>query len=146
VLTEHDVYLFREGSFFRAYEKLGAHVVGDSNATHFAVWAPNAKAVSVIGDFNGWSPGASPLAAREDSSGVWEAQVNDVGRGALYKFHIVGMDGGFVAEKTDPYAVRTEVPPRTAGVVWDLEYEWRDSEWMAKRARANALDAPMSIY
>jgi 1,4-alpha-glucan branching enzyme len=146
VLTEHDVYLFREGSFFRAYEKLGAHVVGDSNATHFAVWAPNAKAVSVIGDFNGWSPGASPLAAREDSSGVWEAQVNDVGRGALYKFHIVGMDGGFVAEKTDPYALRTEVPPRTAGVVWDLEYEWRDSEWMAKRARANALDAPMSIY
>jgi 1,4-alpha-glucan branching enzyme len=146
VLTEHDVYLFREGSFFRAYEKLGAHVVGDSNATHFAVWAPNAKAVSVIGDFNGWSPGASPLAAREDSSGVWEAQVNDVGRGELYKFHIVGMDGGFVAEKTDPYAVRTEVPPRTAGVVWDLEYEWRDSEWMAKRARANALDAPMSIY
>jgi 1,4-alpha-glucan branching enzyme len=146
VLTEHDVYLFREGSFFRAYEKLGAHVVGDSKATHFAVWAPNAKAVSVIGDFNGWSPGASPLAPREDSSGVWEAQVQDVGRGALYKFHIVGTDGGFVAEKTDPYAVRTEVPPRTAGVVWDLDYGWRDSEWLSKRARANALDAPMSVY
>jgi 1,4-alpha-glucan branching enzyme len=147
VLTEHDVYLFREGTLFRAYEKLGAHVIGgDVAATRFAVWAPTARAVSVIGDFNDWNPDASPLAARGDSSGVWEGIVNGVREGALYKFRIVAADGKFIGEKSDPYAVCTEEPPRTASVVWDLDYRWQDGEWMAQRARANALDAPMSIY
>ncbi|MGQ0835771.1 MAG: 1,4-alpha-glucan branching protein GlgB [Gammaproteobacteria bacterium] len=147
MLTEHDVYLFREGTLFRAYEKLGAHVLGgDVAATRFAVWAPNAKAVSVVGDFNGWNPKANPLAARTDSSGIWEALVRGVREGALYKFHIVSRHGEFVADKSDPYAIRTEEPPRTASVVWELDYAWHDDEWMARRARASALDAPMSIY
>jgi len=147
VLTEHDVYLFREGTFFRAYEKLGAHAIGgDVAATRFAVWAPNANRVSVIGDFNDWDPDAHPLTVREDSPGIWEGVVNGVREGSLYKFHIVSHGGGFVADRSDPYAVRTEVPPRTASVVWDLEHVWRDGEWMSRRARANALDGPMSIY
>jgi 1,4-alpha-glucan branching enzyme len=147
VLTEHDVYLFREGTLFRAYEKLGAHIIGgDVAATRFAVWAPNAKAVSVIGDFNSWNPDSHPLTARGDSSGIWEGLVQGVREGALYKFRIVSSQGRFTTEKADPYAIRSEAPPRTASVVWDLEYAWRDTEWMTRRARANALDAPMSIY
>ena len=148
LLTEHDIYHFREGTYFRAYERLGAHPSGDEAArtTHFAVWAPNASAVSVVGDFNGWQRGRHPLAPRHDSSGIWEGSVAGVGAGTLYKYHVVGRDGQTAIDKADPYAFRTEVPPRTASVVWELGYDWADESWLRARNRANALAAPWSIY
>jgi 1,4-alpha-glucan branching enzyme len=153
VLTEQDIYLFREGTHFRAYEKLGAHPTeggsawADGNAgTHFAVWAPNAVRVSVVGDFNGWRPDAHPLQPRQDSSGIWSAFVPGVKHGALYKYHIDSRHNGYAVQKSDPYAFFCERPPRTASVVWDLSYEWGDGDWMRNRGRANAADAPWSIY
>jgi 1,4-alpha-glucan branching enzyme len=154
VLTEQDIYLFREGTHFRAYEKLGAHPTeGEASArgtggagTHFSVWAPNARRVSVVGDFNGWRPDAHPLQARQDSSGIWSAFVPGVKHGALYKYHIDSRHNGYTVQKADPYAFFNERPPRTASVVWDLSYDWGDGEWMRNRARANAFDAPWSIY
>jgi len=147
LLTEHDIYHFREGTYVRAYEKLGAHArVEDGRAgTHFAVWAPNAAAVSVVGDFNGWQPARDPLRPRYDSSGIWETTVAGVAAGALYKYHVVGRNGTAV-DKCDPYAFRSETPPRTASVVWDLDYAWHDAEWQQQRAAANSLAAPWSIY
>jgi 1,4-alpha-glucan branching enzyme len=147
LLTERDIYHFREGSYVRAYDKLGAHTTGAGAAvaTQFAVWAPNAEAVSVIGDFNGWRPGAHPLSARADSSGIWEGRLPGVGKGALYKYHVRSRRSTS-AEKSDPYAFYAEVPPRTASVVWELEYPWQDQEWLTRRAAANALAAPWSIY
>ena len=148
LLTEHDIYHFREGTYFRAYERLGAHPTGTGaeGATRFAVWAPSASAVSVVGDFNGWQRGHHPLEPRHDSSGIWEGSIAGIGPGALYKYHVVGGDGHTATDKADPYAFRAEVPPRTASVVWDLGYQWRDEGWMRARARANALAAPWSIY
>jgi 1,4-alpha-glucan branching enzyme len=101
--------------------------------------------VSVVGDFNGWRPGRTPLLARYDSSGIWEATVAGVGAGTLYKYHVVARDGAAV-DKCDPYAFRSETPPRTASVVWDLDYAWQDQEWLQRRAAANGLAAPWSIY
>jgi 1,4-alpha-glucan branching enzyme len=142
LLTERDIYHFREGSYVRAWEKLGAHAV--PGGTHFAVWAPNASAVSVIGEFNGWQPGSHPLAPRMDSSGIWEGAVAGTAAGTLYKYHLTHRGG--TAEKADPYAFCTEEPPRTASRVWDLSYAWQDGPWRQGRARANALSAPWSIY
>ena len=145
-LTDQDIYLFREGSLFRAYEKLGAHLVAEGKlGTHFAVWAPNAMQVAVIGDFNDWDVGSNPLRARDDGSGIWEGEVSGAGRGSRYKYHVVSRRGE-AFEKADPYGFFCETPPQTASVVWDLAYDWGDADWMARRARANALDAPMSIY
>jgi 1,4-alpha-glucan branching enzyme len=146
LLTEQDIYHFREGTYFRAYERLGAHPDPAGGATHFAVWAPNAAAVSVVGDFNGWSRGAHPLEPRWDSSGIWEGSVCGAARGALYKYAITAQHSSETLEKCDPYALCTEVPPRTASMVWDLAYQWGDAAWMSRRARANALEAPWSIY
>ncbi len=147
LLTEHDVYLFNEGSWLRAYEKMGSHpcVLDGEEGVHFAVWAPNAERVSVVGDFNDWTPGKHPLAPR-GSSGIWEGFIPGLGPGARYKYHIVSRFGGYQVFKADPYAVRHECPPATASIVWDLAYRWGDSAWMEQRARANALDAPMLIY
>jgi len=111
---------------------------------YFAVWAPDAGAVSVIGDFNAWQPGRHPLHPR-GSSGIWEGFVPGIGPGSLYKYHIVSRHG-HVLEKADPLAFATEVPPRSASVVWDLEYTWNDRAWMERRAERNALHAPMAIY
>ena len=141
-LTGHDLYLFREGTHSRLYEKLGAHVLGDG--TQFAVWAPNAAQVAVIGDFNDWDPGAHPM--HPNDAGVWTAKVPNAKHGSLYKFHVVSRHGNYRAEKADPYAFRCETPPRTGSVVWKLDYEWNDAEWMKNRGRSNALDAPWSIY
>ena len=147
-LTPQDIYHFREGTLFRAYEKLGAHAarVGGRHGTRFAVWAPNASAVSVIGDFNGWNRDSHALHPRGDHSGIWELFIPDLGPGTLYKFHIRSRHRGYAVDKADPFAFRTEVPPRTASVVCDLHHEWRDDNWRAERARRNALDAPWSIY
>ncbi|MBV8032935.1 MAG: 1,4-alpha-glucan branching protein GlgB [Betaproteobacteria bacterium] len=143
-MTGHDAYLFREGTHTRLYDRLGAHVVkeGAGIATRFAVWAPNAKSVSVIGDFNGWDPRSHPM--RGSDSGVWQALVPEAKPGAIYKYHVV--NGSWRQDKADPFAFRCEEPPKTGSIVWDLAYQWNDAEWMSRRARANALDAPWSIY
>ncbi|EQD41465.1 1,4-alpha-glucan branching enzyme, partial [mine drainage metagenome] len=139
LLTEHDIYLFREGTHGRAYEKLGAHILPAEGArpagTHFAVWAPNAASVAVIGDFNGWNPQAHRLTPRDDSSGIWEGFIADIARGTLYKYHIISRHAGYTVAKSDPFAFRCETPPQTASVVWDLAYEWGDARWLANRAQ-----------
>ena len=147
-MTEHDVYLFKQGTHSKLYEKLGSHLIqeGARRGTTFAVWAPNARSVSVVGDFNSWDPASSPMAVRGDDSGIWEAFVPDLGQGTIYKYHIVSNHNGYTVDKADPFAVHAETPPRTASVIWDLEYEWKDADWMSGRHRANALDGPMSVY
>ena len=148
-LTDHDIYLFREGTHVRAYEKMGAHWISAAEGgpgTHFAVWAPNAASVSVVGDFNGWNPSTHRLEARADSSGIWSLFVAGVKPGSIYKYHIVSQNQGYTVNKADPFAFHAETPPRTGSIVWDLSYEWGDGEWMKTRARANALDAPWSVY
>ena len=145
VLTDQDIYLFREGTHSHLGSKLGCNMVPGAGA-HFAVWAPNAKAVSVIGDWNGWRGGEDVLAPRADGSGIWEGAAAGVQRGQAYKYRITSRVDDFVVEKADPYAVCSELPPATASRAWTLEYEWRDSAWMKSRASRNGLDAPMSIY
>jgi 1,4-alpha-glucan branching enzyme len=146
VLTEHDIYLFREGTHAGLHHKLGCHLDGDgSGGGHFAVWAPSAKAVCVIGDWNDWSPEADSLAPRWDGSGIWEGHLEGVERGQAYKYRIVAQDGS-VHEKCDPFAAWNERPPATASRAWTLEYHWHDAKWMAERARHNAPAAPCSIY
>ena len=145
MLTDQDVYLFREGRHTQLHSRLGCTLLPQGGA-HFSVWAPNATAVSVVGDWNGWRPGEDILAVRADGSGIWEGAVAAVQRGQAYKYRITSRVDGFVVEKADPYAVCCELPPATASRVWSLEYEWRDAAWMAARGRSNGLDAPMSIY
>jgi 1,4-alpha-glucan branching enzyme len=148
LVSERDVYLFREGTHQRLYEVLGAHatVAGESTGTFFGVWAPNAGRVTVMGDFNGWDPNAHPLRARIDDSGIWEGFVAGVGNGALYKYHIESRLGGHRVDKGDPMGFFWEHAPQTASSVWDLEYEWRDSTWMRRRAETASPGAPMSVY
>ncbi|MBM4246744.1 MAG: 1,4-alpha-glucan branching protein GlgB [Deltaproteobacteria bacterium] len=147
LLGEQDVYLFNEGSHLRLQERLGAHlgVVDGVAGAHFAVWAPNAASVAVMGDWNGWSKSAQQLRVRGES-GVWEGFLPGVVRGAAYKYHVVSRHGGYAADKADPFAVYAEVAPRTGSRVWTLDYEWGDAEWLARRARCNAVSAPMSVY
>src|SRR5688572_11962201 len=140
--TGHDQYLFREGTHSRLYEKLGAHFDGES--THFAVWAPNAASVAVVGDFNGWDPRAHPMEGSD--AGVWSASIRDAKPGAVYKFHIVSRNAGYRVDKADPYAFRAEAPPKTGSMVWDLAYEWQDAAWMKDRGGKNSLEAPWSVY
>ncbi len=146
-LTEEDLYLFNEGSHFRLYDKLGAHLttVGGAAGTYFAVWAPGAEQVTVFGDFNGWDKGAHPLRPR-GQSGIWETFIPGVGKGARYKYHVVSRYHHYRVDKADPFAVYSEVPPLTGSVVWDLAYDWQDHAWMEGRHRCNGLSAPVSIY
>ncbi|MGD8374911.1 MAG: 1,4-alpha-glucan branching protein GlgB [Acidobacteriota bacterium] len=147
-LTDYDLHLFGEGNHWRIWEKLGAHPVerGGTRGTRFAVWAPNAAKVSVIGDFNDWDEGRHPMEPR-GSTGVWEAFVPGVEQGALYKYAIRSRERGYRVEKTDPYAVACEIRPATASRVWELDgHEWGDAEWMRDRRSRNSLEAPMSIY
>ena len=141
-LTGHDQYLFREGTHSRLYEKLGAHPV--AGAVDFAVWAPNAASVAVIGDWNDWDPRANPM--RGSDAGIWTARVEGARHGSIYKFHVVSKNGDFRVDKSDPFAFRAEAPPRTGSVVWDLAYEWGDADWMKTRQHRNALGAPCSVY
>jgi 1,4-alpha-glucan branching enzyme len=147
LLSDWDYHLFNEGSHTRLWEKLGAHVVTRDGVggTMFAVWAPNAASVSVMGDWNGWNPEQHPLDDR-GPSGIWEGFVPHIGKGAHYKFHIRSKYNGYRVDKADPLGILHETPPETASVVWDLEYEWNDGEWMRHRAERNAFTAPMSIY
>jgi len=148
LLNDYDIYLIKEANHFRLHEKFGAHLITRDgvNGTYFVVWAPNAGMVSVIGDFNGWKSGTHPLKLRDDGSGIWEGFIPGVGKGQLYKYSIVSKYNRYRVEKTDPFAFYTETPPRTSSVVWDLEYDWRDSEWMRGRQSRNSLGSPISIY
>ncbi|NSW86844.1 MAG: 1,4-alpha-glucan branching protein GlgB [Syntrophobacteraceae bacterium] len=148
LLTDHDVYLFKEGNHFNLYDKMGAHVIesGGMRGVQFALWAPNAERVSVVGDFNFWDRESHPLKVREDGSGIWEGFVEGIESGSIYKFHIVSRENGYTVDKGDPFAVHWETPPRTGSIVWDIQYEWQDEEWMKERHRRNALDSPISIY
>ena len=141
LLMEQDYYLFNEGTHLDLAAKLGSHpaTADGVDGTIFAVWAPNAEAVSVVGDFNGWRRSAHPLQPR-GSSGIWEGFVPGVGRGARYKYHVVSRHAGYRADKADPFAFHDEVPPHTASIVWPLDYEWGDGEWMASRHGRNALE------
>jgi len=143
LISPDDLHWFNEGTHSHLYEKLGAHPT--DGGTHFAVWAPDAGSVSVVGEFNGWDAGANPLRARE-RSGIWEGFVANVGSGVRYKFHIRPRSDGRASDKSDPFGFLFEVPPKTASVVWDLSYEWGDAAWMATRAGRNSLQAPMSSY
>ena len=142
-LTADDLYLFAEGTHGRLASKLGAHVRPDG--TSFAVWAPNAERVSVIGDFNGWDTGSAPLEPVA-SSGIWSGRIEGAHEGQTYKFHIRSRHDGYRVDKADPFAFRAETPPKTGSIVWDLTYGWGDTEWLATRAERNGLSAPMSIY
>ncbi|MFM2230289.1 MAG: hypothetical protein RL607_1547 [Bacteroidota bacterium] len=148
LFTDFDIDLFKAGKHFKLYEKLGAHLleVEGEQGCYFAVWAPSAKNVSVIGDFNYWVEGQHPLQVRWDSSGIWEGFIPGIDKGTKYKFKIQSAYGDVITEKADPFALYCETPPHTASVVWDLDYKWKDSTWMKKRANHNALDKPMSVY
>ena len=145
-LTDQDLYLLNEGTHRRLATKMGAHpvAIGQEPVTAFAVWAPSAQTVSVVGDFNGWDPSAHPMEPRA-SSGVWEAAVPGATAGHVYKYAVTTPSGARV-EKADPFAFHCEVPPRTGSVVWNLAYDWGDAEWMQGRGALAALDAPVSIY
>jgi 1,4-alpha-glucan branching enzyme len=148
--TDYDIYLFKQGTHCKLYEHLGAHLMtadDGQKGVYFAVWAPEAREVSVIGDFNEWRPGDAPLERRADDSGIWEGFLPGVGRGEHYKYHVVSRHHGFKVEKGDPFAFLWETPPATSSRVWDLSYEWKDDEWMEKkRGETNDLGAPISIY
>lgn len=147
LLSADDVFLFNEGSHFKLYDKLGAHLatVDGVDGTYFAVWAPNARSVSVVGEFNGWNADSHPMRS-EGASGIWELFIPGEVQGCVYKYHIVSHNQGYTVDKADPFAFHTEAPPQTGSVVWDLAYEWGDGEWMTNRANVNGADAPISIY
>ncbi|MBF0486254.1 MAG: 1,4-alpha-glucan branching protein GlgB [Candidatus Omnitrophica bacterium] len=146
-LTDFDIHLLRQGNFFKLYEKFGAHIVTKDGVigTLFAVWAPNAERVSVIGDFNGWNRDLSPLAPRHDSTGIWEGFIPHLGHGTLYKYAITTRQG-WQLEKADPVGFHSEVPPKSASIVWDINYAWNDQAWMGKRKNYNAHNRPISVY
>lgn len=148
LFTDFDIGLFKSGKHYRLYDKLGSHLieVEGQKGTYFAVWAPTAKSVSVIGDFNFWLEGEHKLMVRWDESGIWEGFIPGVAKGALYKYKIHSNHHDIKTEKADPYARYCEHPPNTASVVWDAKYSWKDKEWMKSRSDKNSLDRPFSVY
>ncbi|MGB3364996.1 MAG: 1,4-alpha-glucan branching protein GlgB, partial [Thermodesulfobacteriota bacterium] len=147
-ITDYDIYLFKQGNNYNLYNKFGSHLVelNGVKGTHFAVWAPNAEYVSVIGDFNHWNKELHPLSARWDESGIWEGFIPNLEENTLYKYNIVSRVNNYKVEKGDPFAFKWETPPKTASIVKDLTFEWNDEEWLKKRKKNNALDSPMSTY
>ncbi|WET02623.1 1,4-alpha-glucan branching protein GlgB [Flavobacterium sp. YJ01] len=148
LFTDFDIDLFKAGKHFKLYEKLGAHLteVNGVKGVYFAVWAPTAHSVSVVGDFNYWNGGEHVLNVRWDSSGIWEGFIPEISKGALYKYKIESSIYGVTTEKADPFALYCEKPPHTASVVWDLDYKWKDENWMQNRKDKNGLDKPYSVY
>ncbi len=146
-LTDFDIALFISGKHFRLYEKMGAHItqVNKTDGTYFAVWAPNAQEVSVMGNFNAWDKRSHQLYKRWDESGIWEGFIPHIAKGEVYKYGIKGFDGSDL-EKGDPFALRWEHPPQKASIVWDTNYSWKDKSWLTKRPKINSLDQPMSVY
>lgn len=149
-ISDDDLHWFNEGTHLRLWEKLGAHPMRDAagrDGVHFAVWAPNAQRVTVIGTFNGWDHYAPDGTLQpRGTSGIWETWVEGAALGDAYKFHVVPRGAEHGTDKADPYAVHTETPPHTASKVWRPEHDWQDADWMAQRGQRNALDAPISIY
>lgn len=147
LITEYDVHLYAEGNHYRIYEKLGAHPyeVKGKKGVHFAVWAPSAEGISVIGDFNEWKADANPMKPIA-GSGIWATFVPGLKEGATYKYFVKGANG-YRAEKSDPFGFASEERPKTASVVWEMDkYKWNDKKWMDTRAGKNGLEAPISIY
>jgi len=147
LLTDHDLYLFNEGSHIRLYRHLGAHrhTEGGVSGVNFAVWAPNAESVTVMGNFNGWNNSSHPMHP-QGQSGIWEAFIPQLQSGESYKYHVVSRFNGYKADKADPFAFHAETPPHTASKTWQLEYDWNDEKWMAARRSHNSHRSPMSIY
>ncbi len=148
LFTDFDIDLFKGGKHYRLYEKMGSHLieVDGKKGTYFAVWAPSAKAVSVVGDFNYWLEGDHPLNVRWDGSGIWEGFIPEVDKGTKYKYKIHSHQNDVKTEKADPFARYCEHPPNTASVVWDSKHQWKDDKWMGYRADKNGLDKPFSVY
>lgn len=149
LFSEFDINLFKAGKHYKIYEKLGNHPVEHEGqqGTYFAVWAPNAKRVAVIGDFNGWNPESHVLNMRFDGSGIWEGFIPNVGQGALYKYHIISNNYNQYLEKTDPFAFHMETPPNTASIVWGIEdYQWNDKDWIHYRYEDREKQKPYSVY
>jgi 1,4-alpha-glucan branching enzyme len=148
LFTDYDIHLFKEGNAFQLYEKFGAHgmSVEKKQGVYFALWSPNAKSVSVIGNFNEWNPEIHSLEIRWDGSGIWEGFIPYLEKGALYKFHIASKYRKYKVDKGDPFGFSWEISPRTATVVWDLDYEWGDKDWMTNRKKHNDLQDPLSVY
>ncbi len=144
LLSDQDIYLFREGTHAQLGARMGARLLAPGGAG-FTVWAPNAEQVSVIGDWNGWDPAADPLQRRDDGSGLWEGFAAEAAHGAVYKYRIVG-HGGYTVDKADPYALSSELPPATGSRLWSLDYDWADADWMTALAQRDAAASPMSIY
>jgi 1,4-alpha-glucan branching enzyme len=147
LLTADDLFLFNQGTHYRLYEKLGSHCMKMQGVegTYFAVWAPNAENVFIMGEFNGWDKTQLPLSSR-GGSGIWEAFVPDLHAGFPYKYHIVSRYDGYQVDKADPFAFKAETPPKTASIICDLSYAWGDDSWMRDRDRYNSLQRPMAIY
>ncbi|CAG1018799.1 partial 1,4-alpha-glucan branching enzyme, partial [Burkholderiaceae bacterium] len=145
MLNDQDITLFREGTHSHLFEHLGCQLSGNGRGARFGVWAPNASAVSVIGEWNHWDAAAHPLQPRADGSGIWEGKASQARHGQAYKYRIVTPDGRSL-DKADPLAFYAETPPATASRIWSLAYEWHDGDWMRERAAKNALDAPIAVY
>ena len=147
LLTDYDISLLRVGKHFRLYQKMGSHPIEVDGqwGTLFSVWAPNADEVSVIGNFNFWNEKSHPLAPRLDNSGIWEGWIPGIGKGTLYKYSILSKDGRRLS-KGDPFARFWEIPPNTASIVWDPYHEWKDQDWMEKRASMTGKPQPWSVY
>ena len=148
LFTDFDIDLFKAGKHFRLYEKLGTHLltVDGVKGVYFAVWAPTAHSVSVVGDFNYWTQGEHDLEVRWDESGIWEGFIPHLTKGTTYKYKIQSNNDGIVTEKADPFAFYCENPPNTASIVWDLDFKWKDTKWMNSREKHNGLDQPFSVY
>lgn len=144
-LSDDDLHLFNEGRHFHLFDRLGAHILPGEKGVHFAFWAPNARFVSVIGDFNGWEKGRHELSP-QGHSGIWSGIVPEARAGQCYKYYIWSHNEGYEVEKADPFAFCTETPPRTASVTGALDYDWQDGAWMQSRGQRHSLQSPVSIY
>jgi len=147
LFTDYDIELIKAGVHFKLYEKFGSHIidVNGVTGTYFAVWAPNAAFVSVIGNFNGWNRETHPMNVRWDGSGIWELFIPNLGVGEYYKYFIKNSNG-YSAENGDPYAIHWETPPNTASIVWNKNYKWNDKKWMNDRRKEHVINKPISIY
>jgi 1,4-alpha-glucan branching enzyme len=147
LLGEQDLHFFAEGTHGHAYRTFGSHPMEKDGAkgTAFAVWAPNAERVALMGEFNGWDKASHPMRLH-GQTGIWEGFVPGIGHGAPYKYHVTASRRGWSVDKADPYALRHETPPATGSIVWELDYTWADADWMRTRKERQSLQSPMSIY
>src|SRR5262249_47934569 len=144
----YDLHLLGEGTHYRNYERLGAHLRNQHGirGVHFAVWAPNALRVSVIGNFNHWDGRRHPMCNR-GATGIWELFIPDLCQGEVYKYEIKSHHQGYLVQKSDPYAFAAELRPKTASIVWDVSnFVWTDDAWLENRAKRQALDQPIAVY